>query len=151
MIKYFGTMIDETTMRVDVISYSGNRPGGVEVAEEIDGVGQLFVNVETLEQWRVVGAEPCNEEVVPNGGLVGKLATAIEEVVDANPTLTLTDGICANCIHHDEHIDLVNGEYYPDGCFCHHEEGKLIHKAHDCELEGHGVQECPYKVTADES
>ena len=71
MIRYFGTMIDETTMRVDVISYSGNRPGGVEVDAELDGVGQLFVNVETLEQWRVVGAEPgaeVEDETTEDGG-----------------------------------------------------------------------------------
>ena len=71
MIKYFGTMIDETTMRVDVISYSGNRPGGVEVDAELDGVGQLFVNVETLEQWREIGAEPgavTEDETTEDGG-----------------------------------------------------------------------------------
>ena len=61
MIRYFGTMIDDVVMRVDVISYSGNRPGGVEVETELEGDGQLFVNVETLEQWREIGAEPSAE------------------------------------------------------------------------------------------
>ena len=51
MIKLYGEMIEDNKMRVDVISYSGNRPGGVEVEEVLEGEGTHYVDPATGRQW----------------------------------------------------------------------------------------------------
>ena len=51
MIKLYGEMVADNKMRVDVISYSGNKPGGVEVEEVLEGEGIHYVDPQTLEQW----------------------------------------------------------------------------------------------------
>lgn len=52
MIKLYGE-IQDGIMRVDLISYSGSKPGGVEVGEVLEeGDGDLYIDIETKEQWR---------------------------------------------------------------------------------------------------
>ncbi len=51
MPKLYGELIAENKMRVDIISYSGNKAGGVEVEEVLEGEGTHFVNPLTGEQW----------------------------------------------------------------------------------------------------
>ena len=51
MIKLYGEMVANNKMRVDIISYSGNKPGGVEVEEVLEGEGIHYVDPQTWEQW----------------------------------------------------------------------------------------------------
>lgn len=51
MPKLYGELITDSKMRVDIISYSGNCQGGVEVEEILEGEGVHFVNPLTGEQW----------------------------------------------------------------------------------------------------
>jgi hypothetical protein len=30
------------------------------------------------------------------------------------------DKICCNCANHETFTDEIDGEYYDDGCLCHH-------------------------------
>lgn len=55
--KLYGELITDSKMRVDIVSYSGNRQGGVEVGEVLEGEGVRFVNPETKEQWYEVEGE----------------------------------------------------------------------------------------------
>ena len=51
MPKLYGETIADGKMRVDLISWSGNKPGGIEVDEVLEGEGIHFVNPITGEQW----------------------------------------------------------------------------------------------------
>lgn len=51
MPKLYGETIADDKMRVDLISWSGNKSGGVEVDEVLEGEGIHFVNPITGEQW----------------------------------------------------------------------------------------------------
>lgn len=54
MPKLYGIKETVTRMRVTHVSYSGDRPGYVEVDNIIDGEGDWYVNPQTGEQWREV-------------------------------------------------------------------------------------------------
>lgn len=66
MPKLYGVLEAEDRLKVEIVSYSGNRPGFVEVEEVLeDGDGQLYVNPLTGEQWFeeiVVVEETITEE-----------------------------------------------------------------------------------------
>ena len=51
MPKLYGETIADDKMRVDLISWSGNKPGGIEVDEVLEGEGIHYVNPLTGEQW----------------------------------------------------------------------------------------------------
>ncbi len=51
MPKLYGDLEKEDRLLVHTISYSGNKPGFVEVEEVLEGDGQLYVNPLTGEQW----------------------------------------------------------------------------------------------------
>jgi len=44
-------MVEEGKMRVDLISWSGNKPGGIEVEEILEGEGIHYVDPTTGRQW----------------------------------------------------------------------------------------------------
>jgi len=49
--KLYGETIADGKMRVDLISWSGNKPGGVEVEEVLEGEGIHYVDPLTGRQW----------------------------------------------------------------------------------------------------
>lgn len=51
MIKLYGEMVADDKMEVNTISYSGNKPGGVEVEEVLEGEGIHYVDPATGRQW----------------------------------------------------------------------------------------------------
>lgn len=63
MPKLFGEMVEEGKMRVDLISWFGNKQGGVEVEEILEGGGIHFVNPETGEQWFELPKEGDSDEL----------------------------------------------------------------------------------------
>ena len=61
MIKLYGEMVANNKMRVDIISYSGNKPGGVEVEEVLEGEGTHYVDPSTGRQWFELEEDNSNE------------------------------------------------------------------------------------------
>jgi len=61
MPKLYGEMVADNKMRVDVISYSGNKPGGVEVEEVLEGEGIHYVDPSTGRQWFELVGDNSNE------------------------------------------------------------------------------------------
>lgn len=51
MPKLYGETIAGDKMRVDLISYSGNKAGGIEVDEVLEGEGIHYVDPSTGRQW----------------------------------------------------------------------------------------------------
>ena len=51
MPKLYGETIADGKMRVDLISWSGNKPGGIEVDEVLEGEGIHYVDPATGRQW----------------------------------------------------------------------------------------------------
>lgn len=51
MIKLYGETIADGKMRVDLISWSGNKSGGIEVEEVLEGEGIHYVDPSTGRQW----------------------------------------------------------------------------------------------------
>jgi len=51
MPKLYGETIADGKMRVDLISWSGNKEGGVEVEEVLEGEGIHYVDPSTSRQW----------------------------------------------------------------------------------------------------
>ena len=51
MPKLYGEMVADNKMKVTMISWSGNKPGGIEVDEVLEGEGIHYVNPITREQW----------------------------------------------------------------------------------------------------
>jgi hypothetical protein len=51
MPKLYGETIADNKMRVDLISWSGNKQGGIEVDEVLEGEGIHYVNPLTGQQW----------------------------------------------------------------------------------------------------
>lgn len=49
--KLYGEMVADNKMKVTMISWSGNKPGGVEVAEVLEGEGIHYVDPSTGRQW----------------------------------------------------------------------------------------------------
>lgn len=79
MPKLYGEFITEEKMRVDIISYSGNRAGGIEVDEVLEGEGIHYVNPLTKAQWY----EKEREESKPaqsEGQIIAELKTKLEEL-----------------------------------------------------------------------
>ena len=61
MPKLYGEMVADNKMRVDIISYSGNKPGGVEVEEVLEGEGIHYVDPLTGRQWFELVGDNSNE------------------------------------------------------------------------------------------
>ena len=61
MPKLYGEMVADNKMRVDIISYSGNKPGGVEVEEVLEGEGIHYVDPSTGRQWFELEEDNSNE------------------------------------------------------------------------------------------
>ena len=57
MPKLYGEMVTNNKMKVELISYSGNKDGGVEVEEVLEGEGTHYVDPSTGEQWFELPAE----------------------------------------------------------------------------------------------
>lgn len=51
MPKLYGEMVAGNKMKVTMISWSGNKPGGVEVEEVLEGEGIHYVDPSTGRQW----------------------------------------------------------------------------------------------------
>lgn len=51
MPKLYGELVADNKMKVTMISWSGNKPGGVEVEEVLEGEGIHYVDPATGEQW----------------------------------------------------------------------------------------------------
>lgn len=51
MPKLFGEIVEDDKMRVELISYSGDKAGGVEVSEVLKGEGIHYVDPTTGYQW----------------------------------------------------------------------------------------------------
>lgn len=51
MPKLYGETIADGKMRVDLISWSGNKSGGIEVEEVLEGEGIHYVDPSTGRQW----------------------------------------------------------------------------------------------------
>ena len=51
MPKLYGEMVADNKMQVTMISWSGNKPGGVEVEEVLEGEGIHYVDPTTGRQW----------------------------------------------------------------------------------------------------
>ena len=65
MPKLYGKLISEDKMKVEIVSYSGNKPGFVEVDEVLEGgEGDLHFNPITKEQWFEVEPEVVEDPVV---------------------------------------------------------------------------------------
>ncbi len=61
MIKLYGEMVADDKMEVTMISYSGNKPGGLEVEEVLEGEGIHYVNPSTGRQWFELEEDSPNE------------------------------------------------------------------------------------------
>jgi len=61
MIKLYGEMVSDNKMKVTMISWSGNKPGGVEVEEVLEGEGVHYVNPSTGKQWFELVEDNSNE------------------------------------------------------------------------------------------
>ena len=61
MPKLYGEMVANNKMRVDIISYSGNKLGGVEVEEVLEGEGIHYVDPSTGRQWFELEEDNSNE------------------------------------------------------------------------------------------
>ena len=61
MPKLYGEMVADNKMRVNIISYSGNKPGGVEVEEVLEGEGIHYVDPSTGRQWFELEEDNSNE------------------------------------------------------------------------------------------
>ncbi len=61
MIKLYGEMVAENKMKVTMISWSGNKPGGVEVEEVLEGEGIHYVDPSTGRQWFELVENDSNE------------------------------------------------------------------------------------------
>ncbi len=61
MPKLYGEMVADNKMRVEIISWSGNKPGGVEVEEVLEGEGIHYVDPQTGEQWFELEEDNPNE------------------------------------------------------------------------------------------
>lgn len=61
MIKLYGEMVADNKMQVTMISWSGNKPGGVEVEEVLEGEGIHYVNPSTRRQWFELEEDSPNE------------------------------------------------------------------------------------------
>ena len=51
MPKLYGEIVADNKMRVTMISWSGNKPGGIEVEEVLEGEGIHYVDPSTGRQW----------------------------------------------------------------------------------------------------
>jgi succinyl-CoA synthetase beta subunit len=51
MPKLYGEMVADNKMKVTMISWSGNKPGGIEVEEVPEGEGNQYVDPTTGRQW----------------------------------------------------------------------------------------------------
>lgn len=51
MPKLYGELVADNKMQVTMISWSGNKPGGVEVEEVLEGEGTHYVDPSTGRQW----------------------------------------------------------------------------------------------------
>jgi hypothetical protein len=51
MPKLYGEMVADNKMKVTMISWSGNKPGGIEVEEVLEGEGTHYVDPSTGRQW----------------------------------------------------------------------------------------------------
>lgn len=61
MPKLFGELVEDDKMRVELISYSGDKAGGVEVSEVLEGEGIHYVNPSTGRQWFELEEDSPNE------------------------------------------------------------------------------------------
>ena len=61
MPKLFGEIVEDGKMRVDLISYSGDKEGGVEVSEVLEGEGIHYVDPLTGRQWFELEEDNSNE------------------------------------------------------------------------------------------
>ena len=61
MPKLYGETIADDKMRVNLISWSGNKPGGVEVDEVLEGEGIHYVDPSTGRQWFELEEDSSNE------------------------------------------------------------------------------------------
>ena len=61
MIKLYGEMVADNKMKVTMISWSGNKLGGVEVEEVLEGEGIHYVNPSTGRQWFELEEDSPNE------------------------------------------------------------------------------------------
>ena len=61
MIKLYGEMVADDKMEVTMISYFGNKPGGVEVEEVLEGEGIHYVDPSTGRQWFELEEDSPNE------------------------------------------------------------------------------------------
>ena len=61
MIKLYGEMVADNKMEVTMISWSGNKPGGVEVEEVLEGKGIHYVDPSTGRQWFELEEDSPNE------------------------------------------------------------------------------------------
>lgn len=84
MIKLFGITESDEKVRVNIVSYSGNRPGGIEVDEVLEGEGTHYVNPKTKEQWY----ESESEEEQPKSeldelkGEIAELKSMLSKVIE---------------------------------------------------------------------
>lgn len=79
MPKLYGELITDSKMRVDIVSYSGNRQGGVEVGEVLEGEGVHFVNPLTGEQWFEAEDSKTNHSE-PQQDTITELKAKLEEL-----------------------------------------------------------------------
>ena len=61
MPKLYGEMVADNKMKVTMISWSGNKPGGVEVEEVLEGEGTHYVDPSTGRQWFELEEDSSNE------------------------------------------------------------------------------------------
>ena len=61
MPKLYGEMVADNKMKVTMISWSGNKPGGIEVEEVLEGEGIHYVDPSTGRQWFELEEDSPNE------------------------------------------------------------------------------------------
>ena len=80
MPKFYGEMVADNKMRVDIISYSGNKPGGVEVEEVLEGEGTHYVDPQTGEQWFEFETEEEESAITKLQAKVDELNAALQNL-----------------------------------------------------------------------
>ncbi len=76
MIKLYGEMVADNKMKVTMISWSGNKPGGVEVEEVLEGEGIHYVDPSTGRQW----FESEESETEGEESAIAKLQAKMDEL-----------------------------------------------------------------------
>ena len=71
MPKLYGEMVADNKMKVTMISWSGNKPGGIEVEEVLEGEGIHYVDPSTGRQWFETEGE---------GSAIAQLQTKLDEL-----------------------------------------------------------------------